>query len=148
MARAVTAKFEEFVLEVETNTPGTYALVCGLTDVTINRSANIDTTEIPDCDNEALPYAVDRSVRSIEVSVSATGVWAQSSNDMLNDWLYSGTTKNIRVRNTRAAVGDTETEAGPALLATLTNARAKGQAVTAEIEIQFNGTPTRTNKAA
>ncbi|ETX26401.1 hypothetical protein RISW2_07145, partial [Roseivivax isoporae LMG 25204] len=61
MARAKTAKFEEFILEVEvdpTGDAGTYVPLCGLTDVSINRSSNIDTTEVPDCDDESLPYAI------------------------------------------------------------------------------------------
>lgn len=148
MAVAVTEKFEEMILELETSTPGTYAKICGLTDVTINRTANVDTVEIPDCDDESLPHSVERQVRNIEVTISATGVWAQSSWGKLSDWFYSGGTKNIRLRNTKASVGDIETEAGAALLTSLTNSRTKGQKVTAEVEIQFDGTPTRTDKAA
>lgn len=148
MALAVTEKFEEMVLELETDTPGTYAKICGLTDVTISRTANMDTVEIPDCEDESLPLSVERQVRNIEVSISATGVWAQSSWGSLSDWFYSGTTRNIRLRNTKASVGDIETEAGAALLSNLTNSRTKGQKVTAEIEIMFDGTPTRTDKAA
>lgn len=147
MAVAVTEKFEEMVLEIETDTPGTYTKICGLTDVEITRTSNIDTVEIPDCDNEALPHSIEKQVRSIEVSISASGVWAQQSWGMMSDWFYSGGTKNIRLRNTKASTGDLETEAGPALLATLNNSRTKGQKVTASVEIQFDGTPTRTDKA-
>lgn len=147
MAVAVTEKFEEMVLEIETAVPGTYTKICGLTDVEITRSSNIDTVEIPDCDNEALPHSIEKQVRSIEVSISASGVWAQQSWGLMSDWFYSGTTKNIRVRNTKALTGDLETEAGPALLASLNNSRTKGQKVTASVEIQFDGTPTRTDKA-
>ena len=147
MAVAVTEKFEEMVLEIETAVPGTYTKICGLTDVEITRSSNIDTVEIPDCDNEALPHSIEKQVRSIEVSISASGVWAQQSWGLMSDWFYSGTTKNIRVRNTKALTGDLETQAGPALLASLNNSRTKGQKVTASVEIQFDGTPTRTDKA-
>lgn len=146
MAVAVTEKFEEMVLEIETAVPGTYTKICGLTDVEITRSSNIDTVEIPDCDNEALPHSIEKQVRSIEVSISASGVWAQQSHGFMSDWFYSGTTKNIRLRNTKSAIGDTETEAGPALLASLNHSRTKGQKVTASVEIQFDGTPTRTDK--
>lgn len=148
MAVAVTQKFEELVLEVETSTPGTYAKLCGLTDVDISRTANVDTVEIPDCDDESLPYSIERQVRSIEVTISATGVWAQSSWGTMSEWYYSATTKNIRIRNTKASVGDLETEAGPALLTNLSHSRTKGQKVTATVEIQFDGTPTRTDKVA
>lgn len=147
MAVAVTEKFEEMVLEIETAVPGTYTKICGLTDVEITRASNIDTVEIPDCDDESLPHSIEKQVRSIEVTISASGVWAQQSWGLMSDWFYSGSTKNIRVRNTKALSGDLETEAGPALLASLNNSRTKGQKVTASVEIQFDGTPARTDKA-
>jgi hypothetical protein len=146
MARAVTEKYEEMILDVET-TPGSgvYTPICGMNDVTITRTANIDSAEVPDCDDESLPLAVEKQVRSIEVSVSATGVWARSSQDMLKAWFYSSATKNVRIRDTAAAVGDAEIESGAALLASLTNTRTKGQKVSAEIELQFDGVPTVTD---
>jgi len=153
MARAVTQKYEEMVLEVEfTPSSGTYAAICGLIDVTINRSSNIDTAEVPDCDDESLPLAVERQVRSQEVTVSASGVWALGSHEKMMDWFYSGSTLNCRLRNVKAndsgVVGDTITETGPALLASLNNARTKGQKVTSEVEIQFDGVPTRVAKSS
>jgi hypothetical protein len=149
MAAPITEKFEQLVLEVETTTPGTYAIVCGLTDITISRTAELDTTEVPaDCTDESLPLRMEKSIRAINVSVSASGVWAQQSNDMLLEWFYGGATKNIRIRNENAAVGDIHIEAGAALLTKVDHARTKGQKVTAEIELEFDGTPTRTDKAA
>lgn len=146
MATAVTAKFEELILEVEfTASSGVYTPVCGIIDVNVTRTANIDTAEIPDCDDESLPLSAEKQVRSIEVSVSGTGSWAQTSNGAMMDWFYSAATKNVRIRNVKAAIGDTGTESGPALLANLSNSRTKGQKVSAEIEIQFDGTPTRTD---
>jgi len=146
MATAVTEKYEEMILEVEfVASSGVYTPICGLIDVTINRTANVDTTEIPDCDDESLPLSIERQVRSIEVTVSGTGVWARSSQSLLKEWFYSSATKNARLRDTAAASGDVEIESGPALLTSLSNSRTKGQKVTAEIEIQFDGTPSRTD---
>jgi len=151
MARAVTQRYEEMVLEVEfTPLSGTYASICGLIDVTINRTSNVDTAEVPDCDDESLPLAVERQVRSQEVMVSGSGVWALGSHEKMMDWFYAGSTLNCRVRNVKAndagVTGDTISETGPALLVSLNNARTKGQKVTAEIEIQFDGVPTRVAK--
>lgn len=146
MARAQTEKFEEMILDVETAPDsGVYAAICGLTDVTITRTANVDSAEVPDCDQEDLPLSVEKQVRSIEVTISATGVWAKTSQDMLKAWFYSSATKNIRLRDTAASSGDTEIESGPALLTTLTNTRTKGQKVSAEIELAFDGVPTLTD---
>ncbi len=152
MARAVTAKYEEFILEVEfTAGSGTYTNICGLTDVTINRSSQIDTTEVPDCDDESLPLAIERAVRSQEVMVSATGVWSLGAHEKMLDWWYSGATLNARLRNAKAVTdgttGDTTHETAPAILVTMSNGRTKGQKVTAEVEIQFDGVPTRTARA-
>lgn len=151
MARADTAKYEEYILEIEADpvgAAGTYSLLCGLTDVEISRTSNVDTTEVPDCDDESLPFSIERAIRSQEVTISGTGVWALGSNKEMSDWWYSGATLNTRMRNAKAetegAVGDPFAETGPALLVTLSNSRTKGQKVTASIEIQFDGLPTRT----
>lgn len=148
MARAATAKFEEFILEVEfdpAGSAGTYTAICGITDVTINRTSNVDTSEIPDCDDESLPLSIERQVRSQEVTVSGTGVWARGSAQNVMTWWRSGATLNARLRNTNVetngTVGDIFEESGPAILVSLNNSRTKGQKVTAEIEIQFDGVP-------
>lgn len=149
MTRAVTEKFHEMVLEVET-TPGsgTFSKLCGLTSRTINRTSNMQTSEIPDCDDESLPAAVERSVQSQEVTISGTGTWAAQSHGTMMDWFYSGATKNIRVGHLKAEPGDTEYETGPAYLATLNNTAERGPKVTAEISIEFDGLPTRTAAAS
>lgn len=147
MAAPVTEKYEEMILDVEMVAgSGVYTPICGMTDVTITRTATIDTSEIPDCDDESLPLSIEKQVRSIEVSVSATGIWARSSQDALKQWFYSAATKNCRIRDTAAASGDIEIESGPALLAHLNNTRTKGKKVTADIELQFDGSPARTDK--
>lgn len=102
---------------------------------------------MPDCDDESLPLSVAKQARSIDVSVSSSGVWSQESHQTMQDWFYGAVTKLCRVGNLNAAVGDTEYETGPAILASLSQSRTKGKKVTAEIEIQFDGTPTRTAKA-
>lgn len=146
MAKATTQKFAQLVLEMSTDGGTTWSRIAGLVDVEVTRSANIDTAEVPDIDDESLPLSTEKEVRSIEVSVSATGVWAQESHGQLLDWYYSSAPADIRIGNLNAAVGDTEYETGPALLAGLSNSRTKGQKVTASVEIQFDGTPVRTAK--
>jgi len=148
MVAPTTEKFEELVIQVETSTPGTYENICGMTDATITRSANTDSVEVPaDCADESLPLSTQRSVRSLDFTVSGTGVWAAQSHGTLMDWFYSSATKNIRIQNVNAESGDTEFESGPALITNLSNERTKGQKVTATFELQFDGTPTRTAKA-
>jgi hypothetical protein len=151
MAAPVTEEFEEMVLEVEFDpdgSPGVYTKICGLIGVTINRSANVDTSEVPaDCDDESLPLSVTKSVRSVDVTASGSGVWARGSQGKLKDWFYSGASLNARIKDTAAASGDTEIEGGPCLLTGLTNSREKGQQVSAEVELTFKTTPSRTAAA-
>lgn len=148
MALATTQKYEQLVVEISddpTTAPAiTWSRACGLIDAEITRSANVDTAEIPDCDDESKPLSVERQVRSIEVTVSGNGVWAQESHGTLMDWFYSSATKWCRVGNLNAASGDTQYETGTALLTNLSNARTKGQKVTATLEVMFDGTPART----
>lgn len=145
MARAVTENFHEMIVEIETSTPGTWSKICGLTSRTASRTSNMSTSEVPDCDNEALPASLERAVQSQEVTVSGTGVWAAQSHGIMMDWWYSGATKNIRIGHLKAEAGDTEYETGPAYLVSLNNTAERGTKVTAEIEIQFDGLPTRTD---
>ncbi|MTH61444.1 phage tail tube protein [Paracoccus litorisediminis] len=148
MPAPITEKFEQMTLEI-TDDGTAWRKICGLVGVTITRTAAFDTSEVPaDCDDESLPLKVERAIRTIEVSVSAEGVWAQQSHEDIQDWFYSGQTMDIRVGHQNAATGDTQYEMGPALLTTLTNQRTKGQKVSASLEIQFDGTPTRAAKAA
>lgn len=145
MAEATTQEFDELAIQIEEPaTSGTWITICGLVDATVTRSAQIDETEVPDCDDESLPLSKRRSVRNVDISISGTGVWAQDSHGYLMDWFYSSAQRNIRVWNKLAAVGDTEFETGNAFLQSLSNERTKGQVVRASVEIVFDGTPTRT----
>ena len=146
MARATTMKFEEMTLEVETNTPGTYAKLCGLIDVTVTFTVATAEAMVPDCDNEALPLLMEREVVSTDWSVSASGVWARESHETMIQWAQ-GAKRNIRIGYSGAAVGDVEFIVGAAIMTTLTNARVKGAKVTAEIELVGAGARTLTDQA-
>lgn len=147
MAVATTAEFEEFVLEVSDNGT-TWTKLCGLIDVTFNRTSNLDTAEVPDCADESLPLSLEKSVRSIEFSASATGVWAQESHQEMLDWFYNSTRKRARIGHLNAAVGDDEYESGFAYISNLSNSRRKGSKVSAELELMFDGTPTRVDQTS
>lgn len=150
MAAPTTTKYEELVLEWEqTPLSGTYTSICGLVGVTITRTAQVDETESPaDCDDESLPLVVERQVRSLSVAVSGTGVAAVQSFPALNAWWRSGSTRNVRIRNTRIQTsgvsGDIYIESGAALLTSLGNDRQKGSKVTFDLDIQFDGLPAAT----
>lgn len=150
MVKAVTERYEQMVLEVDFDDgdPPAYVKICGMKGVSVKRTAQITTTEVPDCDDEGAPNETERDVRALEVKASASGVWAQGSNGKMLDWFYSGQSIPARLGNLGAAVGDTEYEVGRVVLASLGNERtdSKGR-VTADIELEFDGTPTRVVKA-
>lgn len=150
MASPVTGAFQHLVVEIElTDGSGVYSKICGITSRGINRQSNLSSTEVPgDCDDESVPAKVEKSVQSQEVTISGSGVWARQSHEAMLDWWYGGQPKNIRVHHVNAAVGDTEYETGPALLATLSNSVERGQKIQAELSIEFDGVPARTAKAA
>ena len=148
MADVVTEEFEEMVLEVSTDGGTSWARMAGITDVTVTRTSNLDSTEVPDKDDETLPHAIAKRVRSLDMSASGEGIWAQSANGLMLDWFHSGARNRARLRNTKAATGETETEEGEAILASIENSRTKGKLVTASIELQFSGRIARTAKAS
>lgn len=145
--KAKTANFHEMTLDIET-APGVYTRVCGLTQRGINRAHNIQETEVPYCDDESLPAAVEIAVQSSTVTINASGAWAAQSHELMLQWWRSGQSKNIRIGHLRAEPGDIEYEMGPALLTSLNNEAQRGQKVTAEVEIRFDGMPTTTVMAS
>ncbi|MCV2877611.1 phage tail protein [Sedimentimonas flavescens] len=148
MAAPVTQKFEQMTLEISEDGGTIWKKICGIVGVTVTRSTNYDSTEVPaDCDDESLALVVEKQPRSKEVSVSGEGSWAQSSHELVMDWFYGGTTLKCRIGNQNAASGDTQYETGDAYLSSLTNQRTKGQKVTASVQIDFDGLPTRTAMA-
>ena len=148
MAYATTATFAQFVLEVEfVAASGTYSKVCGLTSRGINRQSNMATSEVPECDDEGLAAQVERSVQSQEATIDASGVWSAESHEKLLDWWESAATKSVRIKHVNAASGDTEYETGDAYLVSINNSVSRGEKVTAELSIEFDGIPTRTMKS-
>ncbi|ARC37898.1 hypothetical protein A6J80_17445 [Paracoccus yeei] len=143
MPAPTTEKFEQMTLEISED--GTvWTKICGLIGVTITRSTQFDSSEVPaDCVDESLPLKVERALRTVEVSVSADGVYAQQSHKTMSDWFYSGATKQVRVGHAATLAGDPQYEQGPAFLTTFNNTRTKGQKVTASIALTFDGTPSR-----
>ncbi|UYE95734.1 hypothetical protein HAAEEKHM_00014 [Sinorhizobium phage AP-16-3] len=148
MAYASTGTFSKLVVEVEwVAGSGVYSRWCGITSRGINRQHNMSTTPVPDCDNEDLPAQIERSVESSEVTISGSGVWSTQSHGETLDWWYSGQTKNVRVQHVNAPSGTTEYESGAAYLVSLSNTVERGQKIQSELSIEFDGIPTRTNKA-
>lgn len=153
MAKPNFQAFHEFVVEVETSTPGTFAKICGITGRQVNRTLNMEETEVPkDCDEESLGTEVLLTPGALVVTVSGTAKWAQQSHQVMMDWIYLKERKLCRVQHVNAAVGDTEYETGHAYMTSLNDSgEISGQnkmAIERSIELRFDGEPTRTAKPA
>ncbi|MDR6757839.1 hypothetical protein J2Y48_003136 [Mycoplana sp. BE70] len=152
MAAPNYQRFHEFVVEVETDTPGTYAKICGITGRQVNRSLALEEISVPkDCDDEAAGAETLVEPGPLVVTVSGTAKWARQSHGMMMDWIYLKQRKSVRVAHVAAGVGDTEYETGFAYMTSLNDSgelEGEGKIVTREIELRFDGEPTCTAKAA
>ncbi len=144
MGIANTADYDELVLEVEfTPESGVFTKVCGLTDISINRSKSVQTQEVPDCGSDSLAFHIRRLTTSKDVTISGTGVWALDNHQDVFDWYNDDTTKLVRVTNTKAesegAAGVVFAETIPMKMLSLKNDRKKGVVVSAEVEFGKDG---------
>lgn len=150
MAKPITARYEDFVIEVNKGTAGApqWQKICGMRGYTMNRTANVQQTEVPaDCDDESLPLAIEKEIQSLNFTLSGQGAWALREHGFMQDWFYGSERREIRVTNVVAqSQGDLGTpfrETGFAFMTQLNNDRQKGQKVSADIAFEFDGTPTR-----
>lgn len=147
MAYATTSSYDKTTLAVEfTASSGTYSTVCGITSWNYSESTQMDETEVPDCADLSLPLEVQRAVRSVGATASASGVWALSSHQNILAWARSGATKSVKitfgvVSDSGTPSTDTETLTGDAYLTNLTYELAYGQKVNASFELVFDGLP-------
>lgn len=149
MATAVTTTFAKFKIEVgdgETPTEG-FTAVCGLTSKGLQGSADVVTSEVPDCADEDLPSWQEKDVKSIGMTLSGSGMWSTVNHTLLMDWFLAGTKKNVKVTYMDAAVGAPEFIMGPAVLTQLNNAVEKGGRLSADITLEFTAKPTVTDQA-
>lgn len=147
MAQATSSPFKDFILRVETDTPGTYAPICGLTSRGVTGSADVSTVEVPDCADEGLPAWQEKDVKSIGASVKGAGMWTAESHDMLWDWFFSAAPKNCQLEWAKAPTGAQYRWQGPMVLTNIDNSVARGERLAADISLDFTQKPTITVKA-
>ena len=155
MAKPVTQKYDQLAIELEL-TPSTWTVICGMKGASISRTKNVDSDEVPgDCDDETVAWDVEKSVRSMEVTIDGRAVWSTAAHEDIMDWFYGeGGQKeiNCRIRNktieTLDVTGETYIEEGPALLTSLSNEKEKGKNITADLTIEFVTLPTLTKNTA
>lgn len=143
MAQATTLRFSKFLILVgDGATPvEDFAAPCGLTSRGFNRTAETNDTNVPDCADEDAPSWLERDVVSLSATLSGSGVLAEESVDIWDEWFESGAARNVRV--TTGEGSGLRTWSGAARLTTFNISGERGSRVTAEIEIVSDGPFTR-----
>jgi hypothetical protein len=105
MTQATTYPFSKFLVKVgDGGSPETFTDPCGLTTKGFTRTANMNDTNIPDCDDPDLPTWLGREIVSYQASIAGSGVVANESRQIWEDWWNAGETRNVRIElNTVAA---------------------------------------------
>lgn len=149
MATATTTTFSKFKILIGDGATPTevFTAICGLTSKGLQGSADVVTSEVPDCADEDLPSWQEKDVKSVGMQLSGSGMWAKESHEMLLSWFLAGTKKNVKVQYADAATGDTEYLAAPAVLTQMNNAVEKGGRLSADLTFEFTRKPTLTDKA-
>lgn len=98
MAKATTLKFSELLILVGNGeSPEDFAAPCGLTSRGFSRTAETNDTNVPDCDDEDAPAWLERDKVSNAWSASGSGVLAEESFQVWEDWFNEDTARNVRI---------------------------------------------------
>ena len=98
MAQATTYPFSKFMVKIGDGAePEVFTDPCGLTSKGFTRTANLNDTNIPDCDDPDAPAWLGRDVVSYQASIAGSGVVAQESFETWEDWWNAGETRNVRI---------------------------------------------------
>lgn len=117
--------------------PEVFAAPCGLTTKGINRTANANDSEVPDCDDPDAPVWIEREIQSMSWEVSGSGLLMEDSAATWETWFASGEPRNIKVKIPRATGG--RVYSGAALLTALNVTGNRGEKVAIEVTLSGTG---------
>lgn len=134
MTQAATLKFSQFLIKIGNGaSPEVFTAPCGLNSRGFNRTAAMNETNVPDCQDPDQPSWLERDVVSLSGELSGSGVVDDADFDTWDTWFQSGTTKNVQINlNLR-------TWQGPAKLQNLNITGERGSRVTFEATIVTDG---------
>lgn len=148
MAQPTTSKFSDFAIHVETDTPGTYEFVCGLTSKGLDIQNSTSSTAVPDCADEDLPAWNEEQITSQGMAIKGSGVFTREKAKVILEWALDGEEKNVRVYPGKANVGDIEYFQGLAILKTVGLQVNRGERVQQSLDLAFVVKPAIHLKAA
>lgn len=131
---ANTLKFSQFLIKIGNGAaPEVFASPCGANSRSFNRTAALNETNVPDCDDPDAASWLERDVVSLSAELPFAGVVADEDFDTWDTWFEAGSTKNVQVTlNLR-------TWQGPAKLASLAITGERGQRVSFTATLQSDG---------
>lgn len=98
MAQAETVRFSGLrVLLGSGGDPETFAMPCGLTERSFNRSKEMGSSNVPDCTDEDGASFIERDVTSKSAAVNGTGMLDITALDTWEEFWASDTSRNVRV---------------------------------------------------
>lgn len=147
MATALTTTFAKFKILIGDGATPTevFTPICGLTSKGVQWSADVVTSEVPDCADEDLPSWMEKDVKSVGASISGSGMWSKQSHGQMLEWILSGAKKNIKIQYVDAESGEPEFYNGPAVCTGVGHSVEKGGRLSQEISIEFTQKPTVVN---
>jgi Phage tail tube protein len=98
MTQATTYPFSKFLVKIgDGASPEVFTDPCGLTTKGLTRTANLNDTNVPDCDDPDAPSWLGRDVVSYQAAIAGAGVVAQESFANWEEWWNAGETRNVKI---------------------------------------------------
>ena len=98
MAIATTYGYSKFLIKIsDGGAPEVFTDPCGLTSKGFTRTANMNDTNIPDCDDPDAPSWLGREVVSYQASIAGAGIVAEESISDWEAWWTAGTTRSVKI---------------------------------------------------
>jgi hypothetical protein len=98
MAIATTYPYSQFFIKIgDGASPEVFTDPCGLTSKGFVRTANMNDTNVPDCDNADAPAWLGRDVVSYQASIAGSGVVAEESREVWKEWWVMAETRNVLI---------------------------------------------------
>jgi predicted secreted protein len=148
MARPKTLRGSKVLIQLESDTPGTFVAPCALTTKGIDLSAESNDFNVPDCDDPDAATWTERVVAALSAGVSGSGTLAMDSLATWREWFLSAAEKNIRVKLDATLANGGGYFAMSAVLTGLNIGGNQGELATIEVTIASNGEVTWTDAAA
>lgn len=139
MAQAETVRFSGLrVLLGDGADPETFAMPCGLTERSFNRSKEMGESNVPDCADEDGASFIERDVTSKSAAVNGQGMLDVTALDTWEAFWASDTSRNVRVEIWRNNVKKGHW-AGKFHLESLEIGATKGERANVTVALQSDG---------